>query len=598
MSQPEKIKSNLFSFRNLSIGKQLPVLICILILSIVVLFGSIAYFGIRTTVIHGGEVRLSNLTKELASIFQQSTVNLIQTTQNSGNQAQVLHYLDSPAALLRNLAMEDLDRVRQDTLTKLVELQDCSGQTLLESGSTKIQTMARFNAASELAGSHAPAGQVGKIYLLGDSMYFPVTARIVRDKRYLGYIVRWRLLLATPQAIHQLSQLMGTQATLYFGNTDGGFWTDMIRPVPRQYLDSTRLNKILSYNDPPLGPVMASAVPIIGTKWLMLVELSRSNILEPANRFLYWILGIGAVLLASGMLIAWLISRNITRPLQELISATSLVAGGDYSPKLSLSRKDELGKLARSFNSMAMQVQQAQSGLEKKVQERTAELERVNRDLESFSYSVSHDLRAPLRAISGYTTMLKEDYEKSLDAEASRLMANILSHVRVMGQLIDDLIEFSRMGKRESITTFIGMKALAESCIQELLPGEEARKYQVQVQALPDAEGDEAMIRQVWLNLIGNAIKYSSKTDRPSIEIGWSNRESGQTYYVRDNGVGFDMRYAGKLFQVFQRLHKQEEFEGSGVGLALAKLILQKHQGSIWAESEPGRGATFYFSLH
>jgi light-regulated signal transduction histidine kinase (bacteriophytochrome) len=284
--------------------------------------------------------------------------------------------------------------------------------------------------------------------------------------------------------------------------------------------------------------------------------------------------------------------------LQELISATSLVAGGDYSPKLSLSRKDELGKLARSFNSMAMQVQQAQSGLEKKVQERTAELERVNRDLESFSYSVSHDLRAPLRAISGYTTMLKEDYEKSLDAEASRLMANILSHVRVMGQLIDDLIEFSRMGKRESITTFIGMKALAESCIQELLPGEEARKYQVQVQALPDAEGDEAMIRQVWLNLIGNAIKYSSKTDRPSIEIGWSNRESGQTYYVRDNGVGFDMRYAGKLFQVFQRLHKQEEFEGSGVGLALAKLILQKHQGSIWAESEPGRGATFYFSLH
>ncbi len=229
---------------------------------------------------------------------------------------------------------------------------------------------------------------------------------------------------------------------------------------------------------------------------------------------------------------------------------------------------------------------------------RTAELEMANKELEAFSYSVSHDLRAPLRAISGYSMILKEDYGTKLDAEANRVIDVTISNVKMMGQLIDDLIAFSQMGKNEAMHEVIDMKSLAESCVAELFQDTKENKYEVIINPLPRCYGNGSMIKQVWLNLIGNAIKYSSKKLNPRIEIGCKEDESSMhVYFVRDNGIGFDMQYAHKLFGVFQRLHNQEEFEGTGVGLALVKRIIDKHKGQVWAESTGGEGAVFYFSL-
>jgi len=297
------------------------------------------------------------------------------------------------------------------------------------------------------------------------------------------------------------------------------------------------------------------------------------------------------------MLIAWRISRNITRPLDQLIKATAAIASGDYSSPVAVDRKNELGKLAASFNSMAVQVHHAHDELEKRVQARTEELQAVNKELEAFSYSVSHDLRAPLRAVSGYAMMLKEDYEDSLDEEAQRITGNIISNVKMMGRLIDDLIAFSRLGKREIVRREVDMKALAEACVSELLLTWPEDKFSVITGDPPQCRGDVDLIKQVWMNLIGNALKYSSKNAESRIEIGSTNDVTGAIYFVRDNGAGFDMKYADKLFKVFQRLHSQEEFEGTGVGLALVKRIIDKHKGRIWAESAPGNGAAFYFSL-
>lgn len=238
--------------------------------------------------------------------------------------------------------------------------------------------------------------------------------------------------------------------------------------------------------------------------------------------------------------------------------------------------------------------------LEKRVHERTLQLEEANRELEAFSYSVSHDLRTPLRAINGYANMLKEDFGELLDTEGSRILNTISHNAHLMGTLIDDLLSFSRLGRKEIVKTQTDMKMLVNNCVREL--NSDTKRYTVTVHDLPPCDADSGMMKQVWLNLIGNALKYSSKKEHAEIEIGATedqntDGEKYYTYHIKDNGVGFDMQYSNKLFGVFQRLHRLDEFEGTGVGLALVKRIINRHGGRIWAEGEPNKGATFYFTL-
>jgi light-regulated signal transduction histidine kinase (bacteriophytochrome) len=193
--------------------------------------------------------------------------------------------------------------------------------------------------------------------------------------------------------------------------------------------------------------------------------------------------------------------------------------------------------------------------------------------------------------------MLKEDYEDKLDAEGNRIINNIITNAKMMGQLIDDLLSFSRLGKKDLVRTQVDMEFLATTLVRDLLQHEPEDKYNINIGLLPPAEADEDMIKQVLINMIGNAIKYSSKKDSPKIEIGFKTEGVRTIYYVKDNGAGFNMDYADKLFGVFQRLHSAEEFEGSGVGLALVKRIIDKHNGEIWAEGVENIGAAFYFTL-
>lgn len=223
------------------------------------------------------------------------------------------------------------------------------------------------------------------------------------------------------------------------------------------------------------------------------------------------------------------------------------------------------------------------------------QLKQVNQELESFSYTVSHDLRAPLRAIHGYTRILDEDHVQHLDDEARRLMKVIGSNATQMGQLIDDLLAFSRLGRKELTKHLIDMQRLVEEVIAELSAGTENVRWTVD--PIFPAQGDEGMIRQVWVNLLSNALKYSKARDLQLIRIS-SSREKGELQYcVEDNGAGFDMAYYDKLFGVFQRLHDTSEFEGTGVGLAIAHRIINKHKGRIWATAEIDKGARFCFTI-
>ena len=232
--------------------------------------------------------------------------------------------------------------------------------------------------------------------------------------------------------------------------------------------------------------------------------------------------------------------------------------------------------------------------LEETVRRRTEALVAANKELESFSYSVSHDLRAPLRAVDGYARMLEEDYAGRLDDEGRRLLSVVRHSATRMGRLIDDLLAFSRLGRQQPALQALDMAGLVREVLEEVRKGSAT---QVEVAELPHAQADRTLMRQVWVNLIDNALKYSSKRGDARVEIGGRDGGGEAVYWVRDNGVGFDMRYAGKLFGVFQRLHRADEFEGTGVGLAIVQRVVARHGGRVWAEAKPGEGACFHFSL-
>jgi PAS domain S-box-containing protein len=237
--------------------------------------------------------------------------------------------------------------------------------------------------------------------------------------------------------------------------------------------------------------------------------------------------------------------------------------------------------------------------LERRVQERTAQLEAANKELEAFSYSVSHDLRAPLRAVNGFAGIVLEDYGSLLPVEGQRYLERIRNGGQQMGQLIDDLLMFSRLSRQPMSRQLVDHRKLVQDEINELKPywGAE-RRIDIQLGNLPSDQGDSALLKQVWANLLSNAVKYSRGRNPAIIEIGCNATDGRKVYFVRDNGTGFDMKYAEKLFGVFQRLHRPDEFEGTGVGLAIVQRIIVRHGGRIWADAKVGQGATFYFTLN
>ena len=235
---------------------------------------------------------------------------------------------------------------------------------------------------------------------------------------------------------------------------------------------------------------------------------------------------------------------------------------------------------------------------EDKLRQAEKETLKINKELEAFSYSVSHDLRAPLRSISGYSQILREEYGQHIDEEGKRVIGVIVKNAKRMGQLIDDLLTFSRLGRQDIRRVKINMDEFVKPILEEMTELQKDQNVTLDIRPLGNSYADGSMIRQVWINLLSNAFKYSQKKETSHIEVGRLHQTRDEIiYYVKDNGVGFNMEYAHKLFGVFQRLHKADDFEGTGVGLALVKQIIDRHGGRIWAEAVLNEGATFYFSL-
>ncbi len=326
------------------------------------------------------------------------------------------------------------------------------------------------------------------------------------------------------------------------------------------------------------------------------------------NRFrLYGTIAAGVILLS--LLVAYglsrLLQKSITTPILALAGTAKEVSENtNYSLRATPYDDDEIGALTDAFNQMLTRIEDQNheittfnQGLEKKVKERTGELEAAYKEMEAFSYTVSHDLNAPLRHIDSYLTMFLEDYGETLDKEGRKILGAVTRNSQKMRQLIDDLLAFSQVGRKELKKTTFSMDDVVKKICRAYQRRSEERKVEFKVQTLPEVYADATTIRQVWENLISNAYKYSRDKSPSVIEVGCAEQQDHFVFSIKDNGAGFDMEHYGSLFTPFQRLHTMSQFEGTGVGLAIVERIISRHGGKVWADSAPGRGASFFFTL-
>lgn len=286
-------------------------------------------------------------------------------------------------------------------------------------------------------------------------------------------------------------------------------------------------------------------------------------------------------------------------PLKEAGKTIGMIGLGNREGGYTLAIQEDMEKLAVAIVE-ALKRKRSDihiRNLNEEIQQKNSELSASNKELEGFSYSVSHDLRVPLRAIDGFSSRLVEDYSGKLDDEGKRLLGVVIKSARKMGKLIDDLLNFSRVGRKEMALAAVDMERLARAVFEELASGLENTPPEFIINPMPPAAADPSLIRHVLVNLIGNAVKFTGRKEGGAIEVGGTDGEKENTYYVKDNGAGFEMKYVDKLFGVFQRLHTEEEFQGTGIGLAIVKRIVARHGGRVWAEGEAGKGAAFYFTL-
>jgi signal transduction histidine kinase len=352
------------------------------------------------------------------------------------------------------------------------------------------------------------------------------------------------------------------------------------------------------------------AIPIVFEGKRQGTVYIQSSVQELLGRLKRYLIIVGAVFLGSlitAILMSVRIRRSVAEPIVRLAETAQTVSRQkNYSLRVPASNsRDELSGLINTFNDMLEQIearddalQEAHNSLERRVQERTAQLNAANEELEAFSYSVSHDLRAPLRHMSAFSQLLTEEYGTSLQTDARHYLDRIQESAKRMGQLVDDLLKMGQISRRTLSSAKTDLNALLNEVLKDVQPECAKRDIRWEIGELPSVECDPGLMKQVFMNLVSNAVKYSRKREVAVIEIGQTIQEEGEAViFIRDNGAGFDQRYADKLFGVFQRLHRADEFEGTGVGLATVQRIIKRHGGKIWAQGELDKGSTFFFTL-
>ncbi len=587
-----------------SLRWRLPLLITGLIALVVATFLAVAYREVQADLRHAASARAVAAANQVGGLFGQSSLQRLSEFRRLASDPVFLRLLDEPTDPMRQAARDRLAAF-PNTGPQVIEVWNDTGARLLIFAAPPAADAMLPGGARPIASGIGPLRKADAAVLSEAAVEIQPGApsadgRSTNAPR--GWLVVRRPATSAPTA-DVLNRLVGTDARIAVGNSSGDVWTNLATSTepPRINLRQPgAAEEVAADGSRSVGALAA----IRGTPWSIWVAFSDASVLAPARAFLQRMLLIAVAFLVFSATVVAFVSARITRPLSQLTAASEAIAGGEYSRRVPVNRGDEIGRLSAAFNAMTEQVEQSHRELEHRVADRTAalqqhaaELATVNRELEAFSYSVSHDLRAPLRHISGFAMMLEESALQSLDANGRRLLATIRAAATRMGRLIDDLLSLSRVGRTELARSNVDLDRLGRDVQVEVSRDLNGRHVDWRLHDLPTVHGDPALLRLVLVNLLSNAVKYSAPRTRAEIEVGSIAGNAETIVFVRDNGVGFDMEYVDKLFGVFQRLHNSDEFEGTGIGLANVRRIVQRHGGRTWAEGRVDAGATFYFSL-
>jgi signal transduction histidine kinase len=573
-----------FSLQGLSIQQRLPLLICILLLGVTITFGLISYFAVRDNTLKIGAARLHSQSDQLTTLFSQSAQILIAGTRTAAEHESIKKVLkENPSP---DEVREAVQNLQKDTTPVLIDLLDVNSKSLLRSGKNGFETRLDFNKA---LGNLFPedTGRVGKIYLLHDSMYFPIVVAVIINNEIAGYLVKWRLVQNTQRSVDQIAMLMGTPAAkLYFGNSDNSLWTDMVKPVAFSLpAYSGKPGDVLKYTGAQ-GKVIAVAKPIKNTPWLLLSEISQKAVLEPANNFLRTVIIIACILISIGIFLAWTMSRNITRPLNKLTAAAAAIANGDYSTTVAVDRKDEVGKLARAFNAMIGQVSKARQGLEQKVIEAgtvneqlrnlSAHLQNIREDERKHIAREMHDELGQL--LTGFkmdVSWLGKQLEKSEDPVVRERLAG-------MTAIIDESVKFVRKiaaELRPSILDDLGLVAALEWYSREFEKRYNIKiEFRSQVQELNASSLVATGLFRMYQESLTNVARHSG-ADKVLTTLQISRDHICLS--IRDNGKGFVTT-------------PQEKKTLGLLGMKERAIMIG---GKLEIRSEPGKGTTIEIEI-
>jgi len=589
----------------LPIGAKLPLAAGALVLVVGLVMSAAAYIAVRRSSMENADARLVTLTDQLAANYGTSIGLLKARVRAMADQPALSRFLadSSPANRERALAAL-IPTAPQDSLVLATELRD-AGENILLAGGKEPELIARLARREWIPSpdEHADSVAFGGFRQLSDTLLVvpvvaPVTGRPGVD------LVQWRRAVAAPRIQEQVARILGSEARLMFGNLDGSLWTDFNSVIPAPPLDPVQVRGLLTYTRPGSEEVRASAVPLPGTPWVFTVGFPTRAVTAPARDFLRTLAGIAAFCLTVGLIAAWLMSRRITNPLRQLTETADAIARGDHGRRAGLERSDELGRLSRSFDAMAVQVQEGRQRLEEKVSARTGELDiallrlqetqeaLVRREklavLGQLASGVGHELRNPLGVMSNAVYYL-DAVQPDAPEDVRKYLGTLREQISLSAKIVNDLLDFSRITPAERLP--IPLEHIAETQLRRLSPPERITVIREFPPTLPLVHVDPVHAGQVVLNLLTNAVQ--AMAEGGTLHLRGSVSNGKVLLEVSDTGPGVPLKHLDKIFEPLFTTKPT----GIGLGLAVSRSLAQANGGDLVCANRARQGATFVFAM-